>query len=82
MAKSANAFENGSEELSGHCEFRKLERHLRGVPGDLGTDLDELLRQRGQRQLPHGLWKCQPAEEVPDGVRQGEELFHVAELIG
>ena len=74
LAKSADPFEDRSEELSGHGDFRKLERHVLGVPGGLGTDLDELLLQRGQRPLPHALWKCQPAEEVPEVVRQGEEL--------
>ena len=74
ILKSADPLEDRSEELSGHDDFRKLDRHVLGVPGDLGTDLDELLLQRGQRPLSHALWKCQPAEEVPEVVRQGEEL--------
>ena len=44
--------------MSGHGDLRQLERHVLGVPGDLGTDLDELLLQRCQRPLPHALWKC------------------------
>lgn len=74
ILKSADPLEDRSEELSGHGDFRKLERHVLGVPGDLGTDLDEILLQRGQRPLPHALWKCQPVEEVPEVLCQGEEL--------
>ena len=72
ILKSADPLEDRSEELSRYGDFRKLERHVLGVPGDLGTDLDELLLQRGQRPLPHALWKCQPAEEVPEVVGQRE----------
>jgi len=47
LAKSADPFEDQSKELSWHGDFHQLERHVLGVPGDLGTDLDELLLQRG-----------------------------------
>lgn len=51
--ESADPFEDRSEESSGHGDFRQLERRVLRVPGDLGTDLDELLLQRRQRPLPH-----------------------------
>lgn len=47
LPESADPFEDGREELSGHGDFRQLKCHVLGVPGDLGTDLDDLLLQRG-----------------------------------
>ena len=47
LPESADPFEDGRQELSGHGDFRQLECHVLGVPGDLGTNLDYLLLQRG-----------------------------------
>jgi hypothetical protein len=75
MRETADPFEKRSEKLLMNGGFRQLNRRVLGVPGDLGTDSDELLLQRGQRPLPHALGKCQPSEEVSEVVGQGEELL-------
>jgi hypothetical protein len=44
------------------------------MPYRLRADLDEHLPERRHRPLPDRLWQRQLAEEVPEVVRQGEEL--------
>ena len=40
----------------------------------LRPDLDQLLPQRGQRPVLHRPRQREPPQEVPEVVRQGEEL--------
>ena len=58
----------------GTRHLRQLERDGLGMADDLGPDPDQLLPQRRQRPCPHGSGQRQLTQEVPQVVRQGEQL--------
>ena len=73
-AEPLDAIQDRCEQLMRHRDFGHLKGHVLGVPHHVGPDLDQLLPQRGQRPVLHGPRQCQPPQEVPEIVRQGEEL--------
>jgi len=66
--------ENGTEQILRYCNFRHLEDRVSSMPYHLRADLDEFFSERCHRPSPDRLWQRQLAEEVPEVVRQGEEL--------
>ena len=71
------------EQTVGHGDFRHLERDIATMADDLGSDLDQLLRQRRQLLVLHFPRQRQRAQEVAEIIGQGIELepdLVVAEL--
>ena len=60
--------EDFSEQLPRHRNLRQLESDVPAVAHDLGTNLDQLLPERGQRPVLHRL-------------RQGQRQHEVAEVV-
>ena len=46
-----NQTQDVGEQASPDCDLGKLERDIAAVADDLGSDLDQLLPQRGQRPV-------------------------------
>ena len=63
--------EDFSEQLPRHCNLGQLESDIETMADDLGTDLDQLLPQRGQRPVLYLLRQSQCPNEVAQIVGQG-----------
>lgn len=57
-----------------HNYFGHLEHHIPGMSDHLGSDLNQLLTQRSQRALLHGLGQYQTPQEIVEVMSQGEQL--------
>jgi hypothetical protein len=62
------------EQVSRHRDLGHLEDGGAGVAHDLGTDLDQLLSQAGQRPLRDRLWQGQRLHEVGEIAGQRVQL--------
>ena len=66
--------EDFSKQLPRHRNLGQLESDIATMADDLGTDLDQLLPQRGQRPVLHLLRQSQRPHEVAQIVGQGVKL--------
>ncbi len=73
-AEALDAFQDRCEQFPRDRHLGHLEDHVPRVRHYLGSDLDQLLSQCGQRPVLYRPRQRQPTQEVSEGVRQGEEL--------
>jgi len=82
-SQSVDPFQDVSEQSVGYGDLRHLERDVPAMSDDLGTDLHQLLADRGQRPMFDFFRQRQRPHEVGEVVRQGMKLkpdLVVAEL--
>ena len=66
--------EDFPEQVPRHRQFCQVESNIPSVADDLGTNLDQILPQRGQRPVLDLLWQSQRPHEVGEIVGQGVKL--------
>ena len=73
-AQTVDCTQDGLEQLPGRGHFRQLEGNPAGVTNDLRPDLDQFFPSRRQGPAPDFPREDQLPEEIPEVVRQHEEV--------